>query len=200
METTYNPKRFMIVVRIGKLFTMGLMVLMYLGAALALLGTGIALFIPASVLTFSLDSINTLRVETMNVRIALPIDFIDGNVMVKWLAISAMLAGAVYLVFFGTIIRFMHGLFADVAKEKPFSEANVMRLFNMSYWMFAGAVILPLCAMVVGGQFIRLVDVAESSVVYSVHDNLLLTGVLVWVLASVFRYGKHLQDEVDQTV
>ena len=200
METNYNPKPFMVVVRIGKILTMVLAIIMYLGAALALLGAAIVAFVPESVLTFGLGSIDTLRVEAWNIRIALPIAFDNGEVMVKWLAFTVLLAGAVYLAFIGTITRFMHGLFTDVSKEKPFSEGNVKRLFNMSYWMFAGAVILPVFSMIAGWQFIRLIDIAESGVIYSLHDGLIMTGALVWILASVFRYGKHLQDEVDQTV
>lgn len=93
-------------------------------------------------------------------------------------------------------------IFATLAGETPFTGENVRRIRIIGIAVIAGALLNTIVHIMIGIYLSSIVRVPglELSVNLKVDLNGILLGVVVIILAEVFRYGACLQEEQDLTV
>lgn len=199
MHITFNEQRFQKFLKFTQGFLKIFFVIVLFSIIVFTLATLTILFLPAHILTIDFGQISTLNFEVMNMQIEVPNTVFTETTMVRWPAFFIAIAGLAHVVFFGVFLRLLINILDDVSKQNPFSNDNVQRMFNMAMIIIAGAFILPIFFFVAGWQLVGTFTV-EAQINYSVNSNMLITGILMLILASIFQYGHHLQTEVDMTV
>lgn len=83
----------------------------------------------------------------------------------------------------------------------PFSSKNSKSLYIIGRILLSGAFLLPLGEYIAGMMIINIIKQPEIAVHYSfINFTMLLAGILVLILASIFKYGNYLQQEYDATL
>lgn len=92
------------------------------------------------------------------------------------------------------------GILETVLQDKPFAPANAGRIKVLGIILLAGSVLISVIRAVMAYAGIKTFAIANMDVAVTVDLSMLLIGLLLLVLAGVFRYGNYLQDEVDATL
>jgi len=199
MTKEFNEKRFLAVTRVMSILTKIVMILLGVVFVLLTIIFLASFFVTKETLTFDLGLITHLNYSFLNVNLRMPVDLFEGEYMIKGVLQVIILSVLVAIGFITYFLILLQGVLQDVAKKLPFSEENVKKLYHMSYTFMWMAVIVPIFVFISGKQVIDVFKL-QATVSYSIQTNTLFIGVLIWILASIFNYGKYLQDEVDQTV
>ena len=196
---TYHAKRFETVFKLATVFTRIAKIVLIV--IVGMLGVAVAVvpFLPQSLLTFDVSDVTVLPIEMMNIQINIPNTVLEGEIMIKWFVFFALIAAGILVGFLIFVFHLLAKILTDVGEKNPFSEDNVQRLFKMAIGFVVAALVLPLVMLGASWNVVRLLAV-DATVNYSVHGEWLFMGLLLYLLASIFQYGKQLQDEVDQTV
>lgn len=160
----------------------------------------VVLFIPGDVLQFDLANLQNTSVQVFNLNVHLDETIMDGVIAIKGLLLLGLVLADVYVIFFSYIFRKLQLIFKDVLREQPFSSDNIKHLYNMGYAFIISAFILPIFSALFSSYLINLAGLDNISSNYSIDINSLFMGLLILVLATIFDYGHHLQNEYDMTV
>ncbi|MEA2015326.1 MAG: DUF2975 domain-containing protein [Actinomycetota bacterium] len=87
-----------------------------------------------------------------------------------------------------------------IVKDRPFEKSNSKRLLVIGIVLIAGSIILNITEGITALAIINTLEIKNVDVVFTVDGAMLLTGILVIILAGIFRYGSYLQDEYDTTL
>ena len=199
MNTTFDEKKFLGITRFMSVLSKILAILLIIAMGGLVIGLVVISFLPSDVLTVDLGFIDGLTFSFMNIEFRMAVDLFDGDYAIKTALILSLIAALVSIAFVYYIIRLLHLILVNVSNKKPFSESNVKYLFNMSYTFIIMSVTVPIFIYIAGRQVVNMLDI-DASISYGISSGPLFIGILIWILASIFQYGKYLQDEVDQTV
>jgi hypothetical protein len=198
---SYNERRFQIVLKITRIVSVIISVLFWILIVGALIGVVGVLVVDPDRLTFTLADLPRLPMQFE--RFTIDWDAIIGDVSFSLrlplfiASIAALISGAVGL----WVIRQIRGLLHDVNNERPFSFDNAKRLFYISYSMVAFSLLSPLTTSLLGWSIIRQLEISvRDGFRFSLNFGLLFVAALLYILAHIFSYGAHLQEEVDATV
>ena len=87
-----------------------------------------------------------------------------------------------------------------VANDRPFEKNNAKRLFIISIVLIIVSVVWKIIEGIYALTIVNILKIESIDVNFSIDGAMLLTGVLILILAGVFRYGSYLQDEYDTTL
>lgn len=87
-----------------------------------------------------------------------------------------------------------------VVSGMPFSKENPMHFMNIAAAIIGGSFLFPSVNELVCKRMIETFQLKGFSTNYSVDLVLFITGMLLVVLAGIFRYGCYLQNEYDETL
>jgi len=199
MTKPFDEKKFLNITRFMKNISKIIMILMSVVFGIIVIMFGVTVFVPTDTLTVDLSRMDEINIVLFNTNIVYPTSIFEGMFMVKNVLLALLGFTLVAVGFFYLILRLIYQVLSDVYEKVPFSQQNVKRLYYLSYTLMAMAIVLPLFMLLVSWQTIHALEL-DATANYSIEANTLFTGILVWILASIFNYGKYLQDEVDQTV
>lgn len=114
------------------------------------------------------------------------------------LAISTSLA--VGLGITAVVYRLLAGILQTVKDMRPFVKENADRITAIGAIVLAGSIIAPLVQAAVTYAAIMVYGIPNLNINISPDLTIVFVGLLLLVLAGVFRYGSYLQDEVDTTL
>ena len=96
--------------------------------------------------------------------------------------------------------KLLRDLLKTVAQGVPFDKENPMRLVNIASVVIGGAFLFPALNELVAGRMIDTFLLKGFSLKYSADLFLLLAGLMMLIMAGVFKYGCYLQNEYDETL
>ena len=190
----FNSKRFHQVLRFTDFFVKFFQVIMAIAIGAGLLVFLVLIFLPSSWFVFENLS-SELTFVSANIAIS---DF-DFSLSLKTLFMVSALLIAVYGVFGYYILHLIHHMIKKTRDHKPFDESVIKHMFRLGYTLMISGVVIPIIDFIL----VMIIGVAYQlnlTVEFNLQMNLILTGVLVYILANIFEYGAHLQSEVDLTV
>ncbi len=169
------------------------------GFALFLLASLVLLFIPAESVVINANTIGPLSVTLGS----LYLDFnpqVSGDILIKpflqalfaWISVSALL---VSLILF-RVKRILKSVVAD----HPFQKGNSKNLTAIAIILIVASLIMPVLQGRIFSAIIDALKISNINFSYSLDCTLLFTGILILILAGVFKYGNYLQEEVDSTL
>jgi hypothetical protein len=85
-------------------------------------------------------------------------------------------------------------------KDNPFEVKNARRLTIMGILLIANSIVYRIGDYVILHSILKVVDLPNLSINYTFNMNGLLMGVLLFILAGIFRHGSYLQEEYDTTL
>jgi hypothetical protein len=127
-------------------------------------------------------------------------DGMNSPVNLKPLLQIALPFALVLLAFFVVGVKQVMEILKSVARDNPFDESNSGRLYRVGRILLIASVVVSAGRVVVYNQIIGMMKLSDVRTNFSVNVTLLLTGLLVLILAGVFKYGSYLKSEYDATV
>lgn len=92
------------------------------------------------------------------------------------------------------------GLLRVVEKGRPFSPDCAKNLTAMGVIVIVSSVAAQIGKYVVLYTIMEITGLSDVSVNYFPDSNMILIGILLFILAGIFKYGSYLQDEYDATL
>lgn len=160
----------------------------------------VILFIPGDNLQLDLANLQDINVQVFNMNMSFDQTSLDGVIAVKGLVLLGILLGEAYVVFAIYIFRKLQLIFKDVLIDQPFSSNNIRHLYNMGYAFIISSFVLPIFGAIFSNHLINLASLDNFNTNYMIDLKAFFMGLLIIVLATIFDYGHHLQDEYDMTV
>ncbi len=124
----------------------------------------------------------------------------NGNIMIKPVLQALFLWLTVGTAMVAVILFEVKRILKTVCEDNPFEKSNSKNLTVIACALIAGSLTVNIFASRFASEVIKALQIANMSLGYSIDLTLLLTGVLILILAGVFRYGNYLQEEVDSTL
>jgi hypothetical protein len=92
------------------------------------------------------------------------------------------------------------GILREVENAKPFSPANAGRLGKMGILVIVTSVVYRIGQAAALSAMIDVAGLEDISVNYLPNTDMVFVGILLFILAGIFKYGSYLQDEYDATL
>ena len=120
-----------------------------------------------------------------------------GDIMIKpflqalfmWMSFGALMVSV--------ILFEVKRILKSVEVDNPFEKGNSKNLTVIAIALMAGSILVPIFEGRIGNVIIETLKISNMHISYSLDGNLLFTGILILILAGVFKYGNYLQEEVD---
>ncbi|MFZ5354094.1 MAG: DUF2975 domain-containing protein [Bacillota bacterium] len=107
---------------------------------------------------------------------------------------------AILLAMYVIIVKQIVDILKTIERDCPFAEENSKRLGIIGTVMLVGSVVFNITQSAMATAVIMSYNIPNFDVKYSIDKNMLLMGLLVLILAGVFKYGSFLQNEYDSTL
>jgi len=197
----YNEKRFTFIVKLTRIVSSFVFYLMWGLVGLSIIGVITLLLLNPDVLTFNLAEVAS-SIDRFDLY-GVPVLEVLGDQVLSLRFTLFLVSGAavVYGVVTIWVLLQLRGVLEDVNEKRPFSIENAKRLFYITYSILALSVLEPLFSSVIRWSVLRQFDIATRiGLTFSFNFGLLFMAALLYILAHIFQYGAHLQDEVDTTI
>ena len=99
-----------------------------------------------------------------------------------------------------TIFRQVRNILKTVVQDCPFAEENAKRLFIIAFSLITGSVLINVAQSLLVVAAVQSLQINCLQVSYATDLTMLTTGLLILILAGVFKYGCFLQKEYDATL
>ncbi len=195
----YNEQRFTLLLKVTAIVVKLIYLLSILGLVLGVVGFGVLVWIDPERLTFVLSDlpIETIRFDDFIVN--LEELFGDQSIALKTPALLVAVSTAIGSLVGLASIRQLNLILKDVRAKIPFSTANTKRFFTLSYITILSAFVSPILGSLIRYSLVTQFDITARLQFFPTL-SVLFFGVLLYLLAHIFSYGAHLQEEVDGTV
>lgn len=101
---------------------------------------------------------------------------------------------------YGALLYFLSGILRSVEKGSPFVKENALRISIMGYILLGGSVIVGLAYSITAFTLFEALNITDVSVNFQLNSTMFASGLLLLILAGIFRYGSYLQEEYDSTL
>jgi len=118
----------------------------------------------------------------------------------KPIFVTAILSSIAAFGILALIFIKLAGILKSVTKDQPFAPENAGRLQAIGVTLLIASALVNALRAVVIRTMVSTLNIEAINVNFSLNTSMLLTGLLVLILAGVFRYGNYLQEEVDSTL
>lgn len=98
------------------------------------------------------------------------------------------------------ILKRLIALLRTVEKDQPFSEENSKHLTIIGSVLLLGSIGFRILGAMIANEVIKTFKITNINVNLSIDMFMALTGLLILILAGIFRYGNYLQQEYDSTL
>lgn len=104
------------------------------------------------------------------------------------------------LAIIAAIHRLLAGILKRVKEGHPFAQENAAKITAIAVITLAGSLVVNLIQAAMAFAGIMVFDIPNISVNISPNLGMIFMGLLLLILAGIFKYGSYLQDEVDATL
>lgn len=119
---------------------------------------------------------------------------------IKTLMIRIMFMASAVSIVFAPIFRQIQLILCSVKDNKPFDINNAKRLTIVGTVLIIGSLVVRAAQYFVASAIVEKLKLDNVSVNIGVDSNMILMGLIVLILAGVFKYGNYLQQQYDSTV
>ena len=98
------------------------------------------------------------------------------------------------------IFRQVSNILKTVVQDCPFAEENARRLSVIAFALITGSVLINIAQYFYAAAAVQSFQINNLKVSFSTDMTMLTTGLLILILAGVFKYGCFLQKEYDATL
>lgn len=167
------------------------------GAIICALGSVVMSFLPADYFNAGNTRSLLLTIDgVIRYRLEPPLS----PVSLKPIFLTILVSSSIGFGLLALIFRPLAGILKTVKEDQPFAAENANRLTNMGVVMLISSFLANVIQATVVFVIISTLNIPNIDVNYSLNLTMLLMGLLLLILAGVFRYGSYLQDEVDSTL
>ena len=173
--------------------------MVFLGAV-SFLGFITTFFVPEDI--FSVSNIQEgFSISTIGgaIRYGIGSD-LYGDINFKLLMQTMLPAVTVVSLIMIVIAHNLRSILKTIKDERPFDKNNSKRILVIGIVLIAGSVIIKIVEGMTALAIINSLEIKNVDVVFTVDGAMLLPGILIIILAGIFRYGSYLQDEYDTTL
>ena len=101
---------------------------------------------------------------------------------------------------YGALNYYLLGILRSVKKGSPFVKENASRLSIMGFILIGGSIIVGFIYSLMVYTIFEALKITNLSVNFQINSTMFASGLLLLILAGVFRYGSYLQEEYDATL
>lgn len=176
----------------------------YWGAIMAACGSFIAAFviklIPDSHFLLT-DSTRGHLVFSLNGIIRYNLNQVElEGVSTKNIYITILIMSGILFALAIPVLRQLVLVLKTVEDKKPFAKENSGRISIIGAVFIIGSFLIPAAEACVAKVMIDTLQIQNISTNYSANFYLIFTGIMMFILGGIFRYGSYLQHEYDETV
>lgn len=113
---------------------------------------------------------------------------------------SMSLLIAIYSSIFAVILYELRKILKAVLLDKPFDKENSKCLTIIAAILMIGSLFVNIARVNIGTAFVKITNITGISINYNIDFSMLLYGILILMLAGIFKYGCYLQEEYDATL
>ena len=97
-------------------------------------------------------------------------------------------------------LRQLVGILREVENGRPFSPDNAKRLGKMGILVIVSSIVYRIGQAAALNTVIDLAGLNDLTVNFAPDMDMIFIGILLFILAGIFKYGSYLQDEFDATL
>ena len=97
-------------------------------------------------------------------------------------------------------LRQLVGILGEVENGRPFSPDNARRLGRMGILIIVSSIVYRIGQAAALSTVIHVAGLTDLSVNYTPDMDMIFIGILLFILAGIFKYGSYLQEEYDATL
>ena len=165
-------------------------------AAAFALGALVTVFLPS-------DLLKTANIEAMRLSLGSTISFSLGDLGVvsfKPVLLAILISCAVALPLLATIFWQLTGILKAVKEDRPFADENAKRLIIIGIVSLNASWVTKVLETVTASVIMKTFSIPNITIGFTIDITMLFMGLLVLILAGVFKYGSYLQGEYDATL
>jgi|GEM_PF-1715535 len=199
MKTKFDQKNFNLILKGTTILTKITQVLIIIGiSALVLLSLG-ALIIPSDLYMIDLSQIHafSLNIGTLNMEI--PIERMEGTLNIRYLIVFGSATILIYFGAFYYLFKKVEKFLGYVKEGTPFADENIHMMYHIGKVLVVLSLLFPVVSYPFAWKLAHELPL-DITVNIEIQFGLLMIGLIVLLLASIFNYGAYLQEEYDQTV
>lgn len=134
-------------------------------------------------------------------RDRLTIDLTGHTVRETLLVVETFLLGFIASCVMGALfLRQLTALLRRAESGRPFSPDSAKNLVSMGVILIVSCLAIKVGEQVMLRTIMQITGLSDVSIHFASDSDMILAGILLFVLAGIFKYGKYLQDEYDATV
>ena len=180
------------------IFDISFWVIAVLGA-LSLLSLIISSFIPDSSFMLTGDQLNHIRLS-FDGMLRFSVNKDQSYINLKPYLQSISLLIAVYSSMFAIILYELRKILKTILLDRPFDKENSKGLTVIAVVLMIGSLFVNIARTSMASAFIKITKITGISINYNIDFSMLFYGILILILAGVFKYGCYLQEEYDATL
>lgn len=199
MKTKFDKKNFDLLLKGSLVLTKIVQIISIVGlVALVVLAIG-ALIIPSDLYIIDLANLSRLSLDIGALDLNMPIAPMEGTINIRYLLVFASATLMVYMASSLYVFLKVERFLGYVKEGNPFADENIHLMYYIGKVLVVLAFLLPLITYPFAWRIAHVLPL-DISVNMEIEFGLLMIGLVVLLLASIFNYGAYLQDEYDQTV
>ncbi|MGI6365956.1 MAG: DUF2975 domain-containing protein [Bacillota bacterium] len=98
------------------------------------------------------------------------------------------------------ICKLLAGILRQVTEGHPFAPGNANKITAIAAIVMVGSLVVNLIQAAMAYAGIVVFDIPNITINISPNLSMFFVGLLLLILAGIFKYGSYLQDEVDATL
>ncbi|MFP4478842.1 MAG: DUF2975 domain-containing protein [Candidatus Izemoplasmatales bacterium] len=199
MKTKFDKKNFDLILNVTRFLTkITLIFLIVIFTVLTLVSVGV-IFINSANYNIDLENITHFTLSVASLDIDMPIKSMTGTLNVRYLILYASATGMIYVASFYYLFKKADAFLAFVKQATPFHPDNIHLMYHIGKVLVILSIALPLITLPFSWAIAHALPI-DVQVNIGIQGGLLIIGLIVLLLASIFNYGAYLQEEYDQTV
>jgi len=199
MKTKFDKKNFDLLLKGTMVLTKIVQIISIIGlVALVLVAIG-ALIIPSDLYIIDLANVSKFNLNIGSLDLNMPIASMQGTLNIRYLLVFASVTLMVYMASALYLFVKIEVFLGYVKEGKPFADENIHLMYHIGKVLVVLSFLLPLATYPFAWRIAHVLPL-DISVNIEIEFGLLMIGLVVLLLASIFNYGAYLQDEYDQTV
>lgn len=199
MKTKFDQKNFNLLLKGTYVLTKIIQVIIMISVAALLLAMLGALVISSDLYNIDLSRIDHFSMNIGLLNMNIPIEQMEGTLNIRYLIVFASITMLFYMGAFFYLFKKVERFLSYVKKGTPFADENIHMMYHIGKVLVILSAALPIITLPFAWRLAHALPL-DIMVNFEIDFGLLVLGLVVLLLASIFNYGAYLQEEYDQTV
>lgn len=125
---------------------------------------------------------------------------VGNTILLKPIILIILPTFIITIVFYIINIKHIKLILKSIIDDNPFGKGNERSLFIMSISFIIASVLLQITGNIAASKVFSLLGINSGSISLLPDFLMLFTGLFLMILSGVFKYGRYLQEEYNDTV